>query len=88
MEDIDFLVYNKLAIRHSDIINDRTLWNIACNEYVNQNFCGIYLYSSFYDSIEDLRELLNEAKSCKIEPINGYRDTTGLFLCVINTKAS
>lgn len=82
MEDIDFLVYNKLAIRHSDIINDRTLWDVACNEYVNQNFCGIYLYSSFYDSIEDLCELLNEAKLCKIEPINGYRDTTGLFLCV------
>lgn len=80
--DIDYTIYNKVAVKQSDIKHNKSLWDDICYEYINRNLCCIYLYTSFYStSIEDLCELLNQAKLYDIEPINGYSHT-GITLYV------
>ena len=82
LEGIDYFTHNKIAIRQSDIKNNKSLWDDICYEYINRNLCNIRLYTSFYDtSIEYLCELLNQAKLYSIEPINGFPHT-GLVLYV------
>lgn len=82
LENIDYLTHNRVAIRQTDINKDKTLWDDICYEYVNRNLCSISLYTSFYDSsIDELCELLNQAKLYSIEPINGYAHT-GITLYV------
>lgn len=82
LDEINFNIHNKVAIRQADIYKNKSLWDEICNEYVNRNLCSIHLYTSFYEtSIYDLCELLNQAKLYSIEPINGYSHT-GITLCV------
>ena len=82
IKDIDYLTHNKIAIRQSDITNNKTLWDDICYEYVNRNLCSIHLYTSFYEnSIYELCELLNQANLYSVGPITGYSHT-GITLCV------
>lgn len=82
LEGIDYTTHNKVAIRYSDIIKNKTLWDDICCEYVNKNLCGIHLYTSFYDSsLDDLCELLNQAEHNFVVPVSGYLHT-GITLFV------
>lgn len=82
LEGIDYLTYNKVAIRQFDITKNKMLWDNICYEYVNRNLCGVYLYTSFYEnSIYELCELLNQANLYSVGPITGYSHT-GITLCV------
>lgn len=79
--EIDFDIYNKIAVRHEDIRKNKSLWDISCFYYEGEKICGIHLYSSIYDSIKDLCELLDQAKVMQIDPVEGYLKT-GVILHV------
>ncbi len=80
-QEIDFNIYNKISVRHDDIRKNKSLWDISCYYYEGEKICCINLYSSIYDSIKDLCELLDQAKVMQIDPIDGY-SKTGVILHV------
>ena len=79
-DGIDFNTYNKIALNINDINNNKSIWDMACYYYTNQDICAIDLYSSLYSNIDYLCNLLDEAKICAVDPIAGFEKNTGIFI--------